>query len=239
VRPFLLRERMRTILGQAKPRFDIAEVFTKRKILLVPLSKGLIGSEAAGLLGSLVVAQLWQAVQGRASIAPERRHPVLCYIDEFQDYLHLPTDFADVLAQARGLGLGLVLAHQHLAQLTPNVRAGVLANARSRVCFRLSADDASTIAKTTSLLDAEDFQSLGRYEIYASLVADGTVQSYCSGVTRPLPTPGNAADHIRRLSRERYGRPKPEIEAELAALIHGEQDPEPTGTIGRKPRSGS
>jgi len=34
---------------------------------------------------------------------------VLCYIDEFQDYLHLPTDLADVLAQARGLGLGLVL----------------------------------------------------------------------------------------------------------------------------------
>jgi type IV secretory pathway TraG/TraD family ATPase VirD4 len=133
LRPFLLRERVRRLLGQAEPRFDLRQLFTERKILLVPLNKGALGSEGASLIGSLLVAQLWRAAQTRSSIAPERRHPVSVFVDEFQDYLNLPTDLADVLAQARGLSVGLTLAHQHLAQLSPSVRAAVLANARSRL----------------------------------------------------------------------------------------------------------
>ena len=79
---------------------------------------------------------------------PSKRHPVMVYVDEFQDYLHLPTDLTDVLAQARGLGVGLTLAHQHLAQLPPAMRSAVLANARSRVAFQLGSDDARAIAHT-------------------------------------------------------------------------------------------
>jgi hypothetical protein len=117
LRPFLLRRSVRAIVGQLEPRFRVDEVFTQRKIVLVSLAKGLIGPEAAALLGALFVAELWQAVLGRAAVAPERRHLVVVYADEFQDYVHLPTDMADALAQARGLGVGLTLAHQHLAQL--------------------------------------------------------------------------------------------------------------------------
>ena len=64
------------------------------------------------------------------------------FIDEFQDYLHLPTDLADALAEARGLGVGLTLAHQHLAQLRPQMRSAVLANARSS---RLSSSSPPTM----------------------------------------------------------------------------------------------
>ena len=84
---------------------------------VLSLAKGLIGPEAAALLGSLFVAELWQAILGRARLPLERRQTVSVYADEFQDYVHLPTDMADALAQARGLGVGLTLAHQHLAQL--------------------------------------------------------------------------------------------------------------------------
>ena len=44
---------------------------------------------------------------------------------------------ASVLAEARGLGLGLTLAHQHIDQLTPEAARAVLANARSKVLFQL------------------------------------------------------------------------------------------------------
>ncbi len=218
VRPFLLRERVRHVLGQITPAFDITSVFTERKILLVPLSKGTLGSEASSLIGSLVVARLWQAAQGRARIAPERRHPVSVVIDEFQDFLHLPTDLADVLAQARGLGLGLTLAHQHLAQLTPDIRAAVLANARSKICFRLSAEDAAVMARSTDILDVRDFQSIGRYEIYASLVSDGESQPFCSAATGPLHKTVTNPARLRALSRDQYGRHVADIEAELRAL---------------------
>ena len=106
LRPLIMRPEMRAVLGQAKGSFALSRVFTEGKILLVDLSKGQLGPETAALLGSLVVSQLWQAVLGRSAVAPERRHPVFVYVDEFQDYLHLPVDFADALAQARGLGVG-------------------------------------------------------------------------------------------------------------------------------------
>jgi hypothetical protein len=235
VRPFLLRERIRHVLGQAQPRFTVRQVFTERKILLVPLSKGTLGGEASGLLGSLVVAQLWQAAQSRAQIAPERRHPVSVLIDEFQDFLHLPTDLADVLAQARGLGLGLTLAHQHLGQMSPSMRAAVLANARSRVCFRLSAEDASVIARTTNEVDARDFQELGRYEVYASLLADSAVQPYCSAITRPLQPASSDETAIRQLSRMTFGVESRVIEAEIAELWRPTTKPE-HDTIGSRRR---
>ncbi len=106
LRPLLLRPELRAIIGQSRRSFDLRRVFTQRKILLVNLNKGLLGPETSALLGSLVVSQLWQAILGRAAIAPERRHPVFVYVDEFQDYLHLPLDLADALAQTRGLGVG-------------------------------------------------------------------------------------------------------------------------------------
>ena len=231
LRPFLLRKSVRAIVGQIEPRFRIDEIFTGRKIVLVSLAKGLIGPEAAALLGSLFVAELWQAVLGRGAISPERRHPVVVYADEFQDYVHLPTDMADALAQARGLGVGLTLAHQHLAQLPANLRAAVFANARSRVCFQLAGDDAQTMARFSGgLLEPNDFQRLRRYEAYAQLVVSGEVTDFASLRTLPLPAVSSDPQAIRRLSRERYGRPVDEVEAEIRKLIEGDRDgDEPVG----------
>ena len=111
----------------------------------------------------------------------------MVYADEFQDYVHLPTDMADALAQARGLGVGLTLAHQHLAQLPGPLRAAVLANARSRVCFQLAGDDAQAMARLSGgQLEAQDFQRLPRFEAYAQLVAGGEVTEFASLRTVPL-----------------------------------------------------
>ena len=234
LRAFLLRPRMRAVIGQADPAFDMTTVFTERKILLVSLAKGLLGPEASALLGSLVVSQFWSATQGRVAIPSERRHPAMCFIDEFQDYLHLPTDLADALAQARGLGLGLTLAHQHLGQLPAPVQEAVLANARSRICFQLGPKDAATFARSVPQLEPVDFQSLDKYQIYASLVADGQVTGYASATTNAPANPTSDPAEIRRQSRQRYGRPIAEIEAALAALLGGDRDP--GEDVGRRPR---
>lgn len=235
LRPFLLRKSVRAIVGQLEPRFRIDEVFTKRKIVLVSLAKGLIGPEAAALLGSLFVAELWQAVLGRGRVPAEQRHPVVVYADEFQDYVHLPTDMADALAQARGLGVGLTLAHQHLAQLPGNLRAAVLANARSRVCFQLAGDDAQAMARFSGdLLQPSDFQRLRRYEAYVQVVADGEVTNFASVRTLPMQSPVSDPAAVREMSRLRYGRPVGEVEAEIRKLVEGE--PEDDAPVGRRRR---
>jgi Type IV secretory system Conjugative DNA transfer len=220
LRPLLLRPEMRAIVGQTRRSFDLRRVFTERKILLVNLSKGLLGPETSALLGSLVVSQLWQTVLGRAAIPPERRHPVFVYVDEFQDYMHLPLDFADALTQARGLGVGFVAAHQYMHQLDPAMRSAVLANAQSRVAFRLPSEDARVIA-ADSVLAPEDFQGLGAFQCYVQLVARGAVQPWCSASTLPPGKPISDPAVIRAASRHAYGVDRAEIEADLHQLFVG------------------
>ena len=76
----------------------MSDVFTKRQILLVSLAKGRLGSETATLLGSLIISGFWQATLGRIDVDEGKRHPVMIYIDEFQDVIRLPLDLADMLS---------------------------------------------------------------------------------------------------------------------------------------------
>src|SRR5262249_32676172 len=139
LRAFLLGRRVRNVLGQANPKLDLEQALATRKVILVPLAKGTLGEEAAALVGSILVARVWTAVLRRSALAGHLRPTTFFYIDEFQDYLNLSSGIADILAQARGLGLSLNLAHQHLGQLPTAIREAVLANARSRVLFQLGA----------------------------------------------------------------------------------------------------
>jgi hypothetical protein len=237
LRPLLLRPEVRAVIGQARPRFELRQVFTRRKILLVNLSRGGLGPETSALLGALLVSQLWQAILGRAAIAPERRHPVTIVLDEFQSYMHLPVDLADALAQARGLGVSFHLAHQFLRQLDPAMRSSVLANAQSRVAFRLPSEDARVLA-SGSALAPEDFQSLGAFQAYAQLVAGEAVQPWCSLVTLPAPKPISDPNEVRAASRERYGVDRSEIEAELLELFVGGSGTAPDDLAPRRRTTG-
>lgn len=220
-RPMVMRSALRRMVGQVQPRFHLREAFTSRKIVLVNLAKGELGSETAALLGALVVAGTWQAALGRSAVAPERRAPVHLYVDELQDYLHLPTDVGDVLAQSRALNLSIAAAHQHLGQLPTTLRSALLANARTRVCFQLAAEDARVIAGTGGALDAVDFQHLPAFEAYAQIVADGAVQRWCSLRTTPPNEPTSDPHIVRARSNERYATNYVDVDRAITELLAG------------------
>jgi len=238
LRAFLLDTRLRAVLGQTEPRFDLAGVLSDRKIVLVPLRKGSLGQGSAQLLGSLILATFWQACLSRTAVPAARRAPVMVYIDEVQDYLHLPTDLADALATARGLHLGFTLAHQYLGQLPRELRAGFLGNIGSRVCFQLDHDDATVMAKGHPELDADDFGALPAFHAYASLVSGQRRAPYVSARTLPSAPVTGDRKAIRRASTAAYGRPARDTEAAIRALASGASDrAEPTS--GRRRRSTS
>ena len=195
------------------------------------------------MLGSVIVSLIWQAALERIRLPERERHAVMLHIDEVQDYLRLPGDLGAALAQARGLGLGLTLSHQHLGQLPKALLAGVMANARSRVAFSLPREDARAIAALSAgLLAAEDYQQLPAYQAYASLLADGQTQPPLSLRTEPLPDPLHRPERIWQTSRQRYGQALSAVEADLAQLsgIPSPSDdtatqhaPHPTDDIGR------
>lgn len=231
VRAFTIRDSVRRIVGQTAPAFAIRDVLRQRKILLVPLQPGKVGPETASLLGGLIVSQIWQAAQERADVDPKRRHTVMLYLDEFQTYVNLPTDLGDVLAQARSLGLAVTLAHQHLGQLVnPQMKAAVMANARSKVVFQAVDSDARSLAEALGgNLTAADLANLGRYEAYARLVVNGALSPAGSIATLPLGAPQQPASSMRRRSQKNFGVPADEIEASIAARRGSESGRESGG----------
>lgn len=226
LRQITYRPGLRNVLGQSEPKFSLADLFYKRKIVLVPLNRGLIGAESARLLGSLIVGLTWSLALSRASIAPEKRHMVSIYIDELQDYLALPTSFSDALAQACGLGVAYTVAHQYCGQLPPDIRAGIDANCRNKIAFGLNSEDARDMAAQAPELEPLDFMMLPRYEIYASFQSGGKSTGWISGRTLPPPPPIRMAAELKAESMKRYGVPAEETEAELIRMMT-RPDPKP------------
>lgn len=219
MRQFLLRPGLRNVLGQTQPKFSLSDLFDKHRIVLVPLNKGIIGAESARLLGSLIVGLTWTLALNRAKEASERRHIVSVFIDELQDYLSLPTDLSDALAQARGLGVGLTLAHQYRGQLSPAIRAGIDANARNKIIFGLNAGDAKDMAAMAPELEPIDFMLLPRYHVYTSLQAGGKNTGWISGQTLPPKPAFRSAVEIKAKSMERYGQDASQIKSEYLETL--------------------
>jgi hypothetical protein len=238
IRQFLYRPGLRAILGQAEPKFQLTDLFYKRKIVLVPLNKGTVGAESAKLLGSLIVGLTWTLTLSRANIPAEKRHIISLYIDELQDYLSLPTDLADALAQARGLGVSITMAHQYRAQLPPELKAGIDANARNKVIFGLNSSDAKEVAAMAPNLEALDFMTLPRYEVYANVMSDGKSTGWIHGKTLPPPASLKNPAELRALSQTTYGRPIEEVEEEFLELLKRSEDTNaselPQAPIGRR-----
>lgn len=219
LQPFLIRPHLRATLGQAAPSFDLGEVFTRRRIVLVSLNKGVLGVESARLLGSLLVGQLWPLILARAAVEPSRRHVVSVFIDEVQDYLSLPGSLADALAQARSLGAAFHLAHQYRGQLPAALKAGIDANARNKIIFSLSAADAAELARQAIDLEAADFQLLPRFGVYARTMHHGRENPWCHAITLPPTPPVQDALALRASSQARYGQDAAQVEAALQARI--------------------
>lgn len=238
LRAFLLRPSLRGVIGQSWPRFRLDQALERHSIVLVNLAKGRLGPEGAQLFGGLVISQLWQAILGRQGQSPEHRHPVFVFLDEFQDYLSLPTDLADVLAQARSFGVSLTLAHQHLHQLSPELRAAVLTNARSRLVFQTAHEDAAVLVRSHPELETADLTSLGAFEAYLSVVAERAATPYASVRTLPPPPIISDPEDLRGLSRQRWGVDRAQTEAALVS-VPGSADDASDAPIGRRRRATS
>ena len=217
LRALTTRSSLRLMLGQSKG-LDVGDVFTKRRILLVSLNKGVVGTETAALLGSLLVASLWNAALKRTAIPAAARRPVWAYLDEFQDVLRIGGDIADALSQARALGLGLTLAHQYLGQLPPALQTAIISTVRSSVTFQIDRDDAKTLERRFQpALSVDDLMGMRAYEAVLRLCVDGQTRPPITGRTLPLGEPVQDALAAAGASRERFGTARGEVEAALRA----------------------
>ncbi|NQE91714.1 type IV secretory system conjugative DNA transfer family protein [Nocardia terpenica] len=203
LRHLLLRPFVKTAVAGGPATVDIGQILDQGGLVLARLPKGRLGEETTRLVGALLVARTWQAVTARAATPATQRRDAALYLDEFHNFLHSSTPVEDMLAEARALKLSMVLAHQNLGQLTPTLRDAVSTNARNKICFAVSPEDARDLARhTLPQLSEHDLAHLDAYHAAARLFVRGQNAPPFTVATAPLPPPirGRSA-HIRAAAR--------------------------------------
>jgi hypothetical protein len=130
---------------------NFRDVIDKRHVVLVNISKGILGEGASALLGAFIVALFQKAALSRANTT--HRAPYYLYLDEFQNYT--TDNIQDILSESRKYALSLTLAHQYMDQLAPDLRNAVLNTTGTLCSFRVSFHDAFPLAK--ELFPSSDF----------------------------------------------------------------------------------
>lgn len=169
---FLADPRLYRLLVEPAVDLRFRRIMDDGQILLVNLSRGELGEDSSNLLGSLLVTTLSLAAFSRAELPVAERRPFFIYLDEFQSFT--THSVAGMISELRKFGIGLVLAHQHLHQLDPEVRHAVLGNVGTVVTFRLGPEDAQFFAREFApIFAAADLMDLARSDIYLRLMIDG------------------------------------------------------------------
>ncbi len=211
---------IRNIIGQSKSSFDLRKLMDEKKIIIMNLSKGLVGETNTALLGSMLTTRIYLAAMSRAdtSAATQAKLPSLYfYVDEFQSFAN--ASFADILAEARKYRLSLTIAHQYVEQMEEEVRDAVFGNVGTTIAFRVGPLDAELLEKVFApKFTAEDIVNLGLRQIYLSLMIDGVGSPPFSAVTLPpIEAPTRSfKQEILAMSRQQFARPRADVERDIA-----------------------
>ncbi len=213
---FISAPLVRNIVGQVRSSIDMRAVMDEGKILIVNLSQGLVGEDAAYLLGGLILTKLQLAAMSRVNVPEKERKDFFLFVDEFQ---HFATrSFTNVLSEARKYRLGLHLGHQYIAQMEEEVRDAVFGNVGTIVCFRIGAEDADWLEREFEpYFYARDLVNLPKYNFYTKLMINGVATKPFSAETLPLEEPSEKSnkEKIIKVSRERYSTEREEVESKI------------------------
>ena len=215
---FTANPMIRNIVGQPKSTFNIRKLMDEGKILIMNLSRGLVGEDNAAILGSMMVTKIQLATMSRADIPEDQRRPFYLYVDEFQNFA---TDsFAVILSEARKYQLCLTVANQYISQMQETVRDAVFGNVGSIISFRVSPDDSSFLQKyfEPQFMAADIIQMQNRSFI-ATMIINGEKAPAFSGNT--LAMPKSQADHTALIiehTRSSFTTPRHEVEAMIRSV---------------------
>lgn len=221
---FLRPKVIRNMVSQ-KQSLPFTEFMDSKKIVLIKLSQGLIGAENSYLLGALLVSKFHQTAMARQLQKKDNRVPFYLYIDEFQHFI--TPSMSDMLSGVRKYQLGLVLGHQGMEQVSKydnELAHALLANAGTRICFRLGNADAKKMEEGLSYFRADDLQNLGVGE--AIVRVNRAEDDFSLRVQQQsfATNSENEREKIIDLSRKKYA-------TQLHAVVQQPTNPEPAPAV--------
>lgn len=179
---FLSHPLLQKILTNPEKPLSLRRIMDEGKILLVNLAKGSIGEDTSNLLGSLLISRFDLAALSRVNTPEEERKDYTLYLDEFHNFT--TNSIVLMLSELRKYRLSLVLAHQYLTQLEPNIKEAILGNVGTIIVFRIGANDAESLApEFQPEFKSSDFTNLPNFHIYLKLMIDGKISQPFSAVT--------------------------------------------------------
>ena len=123
---------------------NFRKVIDEKKIFLGYIPAGILGSDCANILGSVVVSDFHNAGMSRQDIPFAERVPYNLYIDECQRIS--VKSFEDSLRELRKYNLRLILAYQQREQLSDSIKFA-LGNVGTMIVLGLDWDNAQRAFK--------------------------------------------------------------------------------------------
>jgi hypothetical protein len=122
--------------------------------------------------------------------------------------------------RVRAMNGRLLVSFQSAGRLPAATAEAVFGNFATLVCFRPGAQEAERLARELPGLSGSDLLGLRPYEVAARVATGvGTGVATVTGHTEPLALATGSGAEIRRLSVERYGTPRAELDAAFRDLL--------------------
>lgn len=169
---FVTDKTIRNIIGQSKSSFNFREIMDTQKILVVNLSKGLLGVENMMFLGMVLIPRILVAAISRTNIPEQERKDFYLYVDEFQNFM--TTDFVSILSESRKYRLSLIMGNQYISQIQEDIRNAIFGNVGTLGAFRVGIDDAKFLASFYHpIVNEFDLSNNAIGNMYIKLLVDG------------------------------------------------------------------
>lgn len=209
------------MFSHERNRIDISSAMEEGKIIVVNTAKDLLKQDGCQILGRFFIALLGHSVLARSSIPEEKRRPFHVYIDEAQEYFDERIE--DLLTQARKYKVGITLAHQTLAQLSPKLSSALATNTSIKYAGGVSHKDATDLARNMHcnsdlLLSVKKRQSSTEFVCFVkNLTSNALTLSLPLGSLESLPQMSeDSRQELTAVNRskyaEKYSYTKPETQ---------------------------
>lgn len=165
--PFYESVILRRMFGISESRFDVERLIRERRIVIVNLAKlGKLPMHLGGAIGALIANEVFETAFNMATLYGKQTvDPTYVLMDEFQSFIG--PDIEEALPTVRQMGLRLILANQSFSQLQQEDidLSSMIWQARSRLMFANSAEDADIIAQELATLTFDPMKV--KHEMYS------------------------------------------------------------------------
>ncbi len=192
----------RRLFAAPENKMRMYDELQNRKLILIDTNKPLLDKEGSAFLGRLFVAMILQSAHRRFDNQGQYK-PVYVYVDEAHEYFD--ESIEEMLEQARKSNIGLILAHQTIAQAKEKkIRAHLHANTATKIVSTEYRADAAEMAESMHV-KPEKILELPQYSfgLYSRSTGFTSIRAPAHALSRMEKRLDNS--EIKTVTETRYG----------------------------------